>query len=52
MSLTQTCGGVAPTTYPNPVAGHGRIDALLAIQLAAESAGPMFANGFELQAVR
>jgi serine protease AprX len=47
MSLTQTCGGVAPTTYPNPVAGHGRIDALLAIQLAAEAAGPMFASGFE-----
>lgn len=47
MTLTQTCGGVAPTTYPNPVAGHGRIDALLAIELAAESAGPVFADGFE-----
>lgn len=52
MSLTQTCGGVAPTTYPNPVAGHGRIDAMLAIQLAAETAGPMFADGFEPQATR
>lgn len=52
MSLTQTCGGVPPTTYPNPVAGHGRIDALLAIQLAAESSGPLFADGFEPQSAR
>lgn len=52
LSLTQTCGGVPPTTYPNPVAGHGRIDALLALQLAAESAVPIFADGFELQPAR
>jgi serine protease AprX len=47
LSLTQTCGGIAPTTYPNPVAGHGRIDALRAIELAAEASSPVFADGFE-----
>ncbi len=52
MTLTQTCGGVATTTYPNPVAGYGRIDARLAIELAAESAGPVFADGFEATALR
>lgn len=52
MTLTQTCGGVAPTTYPNPVAGHGRIDAMLAIELAAENSGPVFADGFEPEQMR
>lgn len=47
MTLTQTCGGVAPTIYPNPVAGHGRIDAMRAIELGAEAFGPVFSDGFE-----
>jgi serine protease AprX len=34
LTNSQTCGGVAPTVYPNPVAGTGRIDAYAAYQKA------------------
>jgi subtilisin family serine protease len=30
----QTCGGIAPTTFPNFVQGYGRLDAYKAYQLA------------------
>jgi subtilisin family serine protease len=45
MTLTQTCGGIAPSIYPNHVAGHGRIDALAAVQQALLAA--LFTDGFE-----
>lgn len=45
LTLTQTCGGIGPSTYPNHVAGHGRIDALAAVQQSLQA--PMFADGFE-----
>lgn len=47
LSLTQTCGGIAPDVYPNPVAGHGRIDAMRAIELAGQANGDVFSDGFE-----
>lgn len=34
LTFTQTCGGVAPTTWPNYVAGHGRIDVWAAFRVA------------------
>jgi subtilisin family serine protease len=34
LTLSQTCGGIAPATYPNHVAGHGRIDAWAAFRVA------------------
>lgn len=34
LTLSQTCGGIAPETYPNYVAGHGRIDAWAAFRVA------------------
>lgn len=34
LTLTQTCGGVGPTTWPNYVAGHGRIDVWAAFRVA------------------
>lgn len=42
-STTQVCGGIASTTFPNPVQGMGRIDAWNAYQLATES---IFIDGF------
>jgi len=47
LNLTQTCGGIAPDVYPNPVAGHGRIDAMRAIELAGQGSGDVFLDGFE-----
>ncbi|HOV57515.1 MAG TPA: S8 family serine peptidase, partial [Rhodanobacteraceae bacterium] len=40
---SQTCGGIAPTTYPNPVQGYGRIDAYAAVILA----DTIFKNGVD-----
>jgi subtilisin family serine protease len=40
---TQVCGAIPATTYPNPVQGYGRIDALAAVILA----DTIFKNGFE-----
>ncbi|MBY0574971.1 MAG: S8 family serine peptidase, partial [Undibacterium sp.] len=37
LSNSQSCGGVAATTYPNPVVGAGLIDAFAAYQLATSS---------------
>src|SRR5690606_38020546 len=37
ISLTQTCGGIGPGTWPNYVAGYGRIDAYAAAQAAQGS---------------
>jgi serine protease AprX len=34
LTLSQTCGAIAPETYPNYVAGHGRIDAWAAFRVA------------------
>lgn len=44
LTLTQTCGGIAPSVYPNPIAGHGRIDALVAVQAALNG---LLVDGFE-----
>ncbi len=39
---TQSCGGIAATTFPNPVQGSGRIDVYAAFKVAEK----IFANGF------
>jgi hypothetical protein len=39
----QTCGGIAATTFPNPVQGYGRIDAYAAVILA----DTIFKNGLQ-----
>ncbi len=46
VSNTQSCGGVPASTYPNPVAGAGRIDVYAAYQKAMGSGGntPPVAN--------
>jgi subtilisin family serine protease len=41
---SQTCGGIPPTTIPNPVFGYGRVDALSA---ARNGLGLLLKNGFE-----
>jgi subtilisin family serine protease len=43
VSSTQVCDAVPATTFPNPVQGYGRIDALAAVILA----DTIFKNGFE-----
>jgi serine protease AprX len=43
ITSTQVCGAIPATTYPNPVQGYGRIDALAAVILA----DTIFKNGFE-----
>jgi subtilisin family serine protease len=40
------CGGYSATAYPNHVYGHGRVDALAAVQRAAAEAA-LFRSGFE-----
>jgi subtilisin family serine protease len=40
INLTQTCGGIGPDTWPNYVAGYGRIDAYAAA-LAAQPGSPV-----------
>lgn len=42
-AVSTTCGGVAATTYPNPVQGYGQIDAYAAVIMA----DTVFADGFE-----
>jgi serine protease AprX len=42
--LTQTCGGLPATTYPNNLVGFGRIDVFAAYQ---RQLSIQFANGFE-----
>ncbi|WP_257387646.1 S8 family serine peptidase [Tahibacter caeni] len=42
-SSTQTCGGIAPTTFPNPVQGYGQIDLVAAFDKAEK----IFADNFE-----
>ncbi len=42
-STTQVCGGIAATTFPNPVQGHGRIDAWNAFVRLDR----LFTHGFE-----
>lgn len=37
ISVNQTCGGIGPDTWPNYVAGYGRIDAYAAAQAAQGS---------------
>jgi subtilisin family serine protease len=44
INSTQNCGGVLPTTFPNPVQGHGRIDVYAAYQLAIDV---LFDNDFD-----
>jgi subtilisin family serine protease len=41
---SQTCGGIPPTTIPNPVFGYGRVDALTAVR---NGLGLYLKNGFE-----
>lgn len=43
ITSTQVCGAIPATTFPNPVQGYGRIDALAAVILA----DTIFKNGFE-----
>lgn len=43
LTLTQTCGGIGPTTWPNYVAGHGRIDVWAAFRVAET----IFVDGHE-----
>lgn len=43
LTLTQTCGGIGPSTWPNYVAGHGRIDVWEAFRVAET----IFVDGFE-----
>jgi subtilisin family serine protease len=43
ISSAQVCGAIPATTFPNPVQGYGRIDALAAVILA----DTIFKNGFE-----
>ena len=43
LTLSQTCGGIAPDIYPNHVAGHGRIDAWAAFRVAET----VFGHGFD-----
>lgn len=40
INVTQTCGGIGPDTWPNYVAGYGRIDAYAAAQ-AAQGESPV-----------
>ncbi len=42
--LTQTCGGIPASTYPNNLVGFGRIDVFAAYQ---RQLSVQFANGFE-----
>lgn len=42
ITLTQTCGGIGTTTWPNNIAGFGRIDVYAAYQVQER-----FQNGFE-----
>lgn len=42
ISSTQVCGGIPAATFPNPVQGYGRIDALAAVILA----DTIFKDGF------
>ena len=36
VTSSQTCAGIAPTVFPNPVQGYGRIDVYSAYQLAID----------------
>ncbi|PZQ19591.1 MAG: peptidase S8 [Rhodanobacter denitrificans] len=42
-TTAQVCGGVAADVFPNPVQGHGQIDAWAAVRLA----DTLFAEGFD-----
>lgn len=42
-TTSQVCGGIASTTFPNPVQGFGEVDAWAAVRLA----DTVFADGFE-----
>lgn len=37
LPVPQDCGGIAGVQTPNPVAGYGRVDALAAVRMAAQS---------------
>lgn len=46
ISLTLSCGGIGTSTWPNNIAGHGRIDVQAAYNaLLQQTEG--FNNGFE-----
>ncbi|MDC8011938.1 S8 family serine peptidase [Tahibacter soli] len=47
ITSTQVCGGVAATTFPNPVQGYGRIDAYAAVQAAIAASDAIYEDGFE-----
>lgn len=47
ITTPQSCGGIAGTTWPNNQVGHGRIDALRAVEAAQALAAVLMANGFE-----
>ena len=46
ITLSLSCGGIGTTTWPNNIAGHGRIDVLAAYNALLQSTED-FRNGFE-----
>ncbi|HVJ62394.1 MAG TPA: S8 family serine peptidase [Tahibacter sp.] len=44
ISNSQNCGGIPPSTFPNPVQGYGRIDVYMAYVLAIDA---IFDDGFD-----
>jgi len=44
------CGGMPGSQVPNPIYGHGRLDALAAVQRALQNDG-VFTDGFEQDCV-
>lgn len=46
LTSSTTCGGMPGSQIPNPIYGHGRLDALAAVQRALQTAS-VFADGFE-----
>lgn len=47
ISTSQTCGGIPPTTFPNNVVGHGRID-VYAAYLAAQPPSAVALSGLSV----
>jgi serine protease AprX len=47
ITLSQTCGGIPPTTFPNNVVGHGRID-VYAAYLASQPPSAVALSGLSV----
>lgn len=46
LTSATSCGGIPGSQVPNPIYGHGRLDALAAVQRALQNDG-VFTDGFE-----